>query len=220
MINCLRILLTDNRQRRFIASGMSPCPLPTTEKDGKECADEKRNVQGSSSFHECHDGVEPRPCAAGRPKTASHRDSGGAAKARFYTPRSLRKRPSCLKSEARFPVGAVWHPAFAQVGGPPVRPRDFRAGKIKHEGRSRSERGVQNAVSTRGGGHVCLGAVFGQPPGPRPAPRTATHEASERSERGAACEPGVGRGVNSNDTAGCSHPTPRPSRKWRLRRRA
>ena len=100
----------------------------------------------------------------GRPKTASHRDSGGAAKARFYTPRSLRKRPSCLKSEARFPVGAVWHPAFAQVGGPPVRPRDFRAGKIKHEGRFRSERGVQNAVSTRGGGHVCLGAVFGQPP--------------------------------------------------------
>jgi hypothetical protein len=46
-----------------------------------------------------------------------------------------------------------------------VRPRDFRAGKIKHEGRSRSERGVQNAVSTRGGGHVCLGAVFGQPRG-------------------------------------------------------
>jgi hypothetical protein len=83
----------------------------------------------------------------------------------FIPPRSLRKRPSCLKSEARFPVGAVWHPAFAQVGGPPVRPRDFRAGKIKHEGRSRSERGVQNAVSTRGGGHVCLGAVFGQPRG-------------------------------------------------------
>ena len=48
-----------------------------------------------------------------------------------------------MKSGARFPVGAVWHPAFAQVGGPPVRPRDFRAGKSKHEGRFRSERGCK-----------------------------------------------------------------------------
>ena len=124
-----------------------------------------------------------RDLPAGRPKTASRRDPGGAAKARFYTPRSLRKRPSCLKSEARFPVGAVWHPAFAQVGGPPVRPRDFRAGKIKHEGRSRSERGVQKAVSTRGGGHVCLGAVFGQLPESGSRLREAASPAGSRSAR-------------------------------------
>ena len=88
--------------------------------------------------------------AAGRPKTAPRRDPAGAAAARFLTPRSLRKRHSCLKSEARFPVGAIWHPMFVQVGGPSVRPRDFRAGKIKHEGSFRSERGCKMQFLPKG----------------------------------------------------------------------
>ena len=77
----------------------------------------------------------------GRPKTAPCRDSVGVARAIFLTPRSLRKWLSCLKSEARFPVRTIRHLAFAQVGGPPVRLRDFRVGKTKHVGRFRSERG-------------------------------------------------------------------------------
>ena len=87
----------------------------------------------------------------GRPKTAPCRDSVGVARAIFLTPRSLRKWLSCLKSEARFPVRTIRHLAFAQVGGPPVRLRDFRVGKTKHVGRFRSERGVLVAVSVRGG---------------------------------------------------------------------
>ena len=112
-----------------------------------------------------HCGQSQQTVPPGRPKTALRRaDPAGAAAARFLTPRSLRKRPSCLKSGAPFPVQAVWHPAFAQVGGSPVRPRVFRAEKIKHEGRFRSERGVQNVVSAEGAGDACLDPVFGQPP--------------------------------------------------------
>ena len=47
----------------------------------------------------------------------------------FRTPRSLRKRPSGLKSGARFPVRAVRHPPFPQVGGPSARPRKFSSRK-------------------------------------------------------------------------------------------
>ena len=102
-------------------------------------------------------------CAGGRPKTALRRtDPDGMAETRFCTPRSLRKRPSCLKSGARFPVGAVWHPAFAQVEGPPVRARDFRARKIKHKGRFRSERGRKMRLPRKAVGDVYLGAVFAE----------------------------------------------------------
>ena len=102
-------------------------------------------------------------CAGGRPKTALRRtDPDGMAETRFCTPRSLRKRPSCLKSGARFPVGAVWHPAFAQVEGPPVRARDFRARKIKHKGHFRSERGRKMRLPRKAVGDVYLGAVFAE----------------------------------------------------------
>ena len=43
-------------------------------------------------------------------KSAMRRPPISVATTRFLTPISLRKRPSCLKSEARFSVRAIWHP--------------------------------------------------------------------------------------------------------------
>ena len=62
----------------------------------------------------------------------------------FYS-HSLRKTPSGLKFGAGFPVWAVPHPLFVQVGVSRIRARFFGARKTKPERRFRSERGRKNS---------------------------------------------------------------------------
>ena len=130
-------------------------------------------VVAKASKSTCTETISSKPCRA-------------VAKVWFCIPRSLRKWPLCLEFEACFPVWAVWHPAFAQVGGLSMRPRVFRAGKIKHEGRFRSERGYKLQLSREEAGKAGSSAFFHNP-APAPGLQVATHDVGERGKRRATC---------------------------------
>ena len=136
-----------------------PCPCPSARPSRTLRGSSRTSPSGgrcvtcsASPKQRCFAALGIRATCLGK---VSHGSSVGGIRRRwapvheeagFCTPRSLRKRLSCLKFEADFPVWAIQHPAFALVGGSPARPRNFRAEKTKHEGDFRSERGGENAV--------------------------------------------------------------------------
>ena len=60
-------------------------------------------------------------------------------------PRSLPNSRFCLKSEAAFRTGALWHPASPQVEGPFMRPRKYGDPNSKQKREFESERPLKSA---------------------------------------------------------------------------